>query len=308
MISFTIKRNVSYLLTILLLGFISKGPGFAGAPIADAHIHYNWNQAETLSADDAIQILKAHSVVLAVVSSTPPELALELKNAGGAWVIPLYSPYLTPPHRRTWYTNQDTVRRTRTALAQGQYKGIGEVHIIPGLGPRRDNPVLQQLIGLSEQFTVPFLLHTDASNYRFLLPICQQHSEAQFIWAHAGGILPAQQVGNLLEECPNVAVDLSARDSERYVVTPIIDKHGRLLPDWEQVVMSYSDRFMIGSDALWPVMELHNWYEADQGWQRISRYYGFHRRWLSFLPIDIQQKIRLDNAFRIYGASMAGNR
>ena len=45
------------------------------------------------------------------------------------------------------------------------------------------------LVELATEHRVPFMIHTDASSYRFLLPICQEFATTRFVWAHAGGIL-----------------------------------------------------------------------------------------------------------------------
>jgi predicted TIM-barrel fold metal-dependent hydrolase len=269
-------------------------------PIADAHMHYNWNMAETYTPEQAVEIWKAQNVVFAVVAGTPPELALRLQEAAGDWVVPIWSPYLTPQHRHTWFLREEVLEAGRAALESGRYRGVGEVHLIPGLGPRRDNEIFRGLVELATEHDVPFMIHTDASSYRFLLPICQEYASTRFVWAHAGGILPPKQVGALLAACPNVWADLTARDPKRYVLTPITDASGDLLPEWRKVVLDYPDRFMVGSDAVWPVEQMHSWFEADSGWPMVGEFLDFHRRWISGLPEDMQQGIRLDNALRVW--------
>jgi predicted TIM-barrel fold metal-dependent hydrolase len=263
-------------------------------------MHYNWNMAEAYTPEQAVEIWKAQNVVLAVVAGTPPELALRLQEAAGDWVVPIWSPYLSPEHRHNWFLRNEVLEAGRAALESGRYRGIGEVHLIPGLGPRRDNAVFRGLVELATEHRVPFMIHTDASSYRFLLPICQEYATTRFVWAHAGGILPPEQVGALLAACPNVWADLSARDPKRYVLTPITDDTGDLLPGWREVVLAHPDRFMIGSDAVWPVEQMHSWFQADSGWPMVGEFLDFHRRWISGLPEDVQQGILLGNAARIW--------
>lgn len=297
----TRSNNVLALFFITLFALM---PYFADAraPMVDAHIHYNWNQAETLSPEEAIARLQLAGVEWAAVSSTPSALVLKLEAVAPERIVPLFSPYITPRHRHTWFYDEAVVKQARDALASGRYRGIGEVHLIPGLGPRRGNPIFQALLDLAEEHEVPFLLHTDASNYRYVLPICRQHPKLQFIWAHAGGIVPPEQVIALLEACPRVAVDLAARDPWRYTATPITDQRGRLKPGWQTLVERFPDRVLVGSDALWPVEQMYGWYEADSGWQLIDRYVDFHRGWLFWFPPEIQHQVLRENATRIYGA------
>jgi len=270
------------------------------APFADVHLHFNWDQAEQLTPAQAIQRLTDNRVVLAVVSSTPPELALELRRAGGDWVIPLYRPYLDAQGRHRWFVDERVLDGARQALASGKYLGIGEFHLIPGIGPRKDNKVLHGLVQLGIEYDVPVLVHTEASDYRYFLPLCSRYPKARFLWAHAGGLLSPDQVAALLRACPNVWVDLSARDPWRYVDTPITDADGRLLPQWTELLQAFPDRFMTGADPVWPVEDLQHWSIPDAGWERLGEFLAFHRRWLSFLPADLAENIRLKNAQRFF--------
>jgi predicted TIM-barrel fold metal-dependent hydrolase len=132
------------------------------------------------------------------------------------------------------------------ALASGAYKGIGEVHLWSDLGPRRDNRIFNGLIQLAQRYDVPFMIHTEASSHEFFRPICQQYPRVKFMWAHAGSKLNAQQVGALLEQCPNVWPEVSVRDPWRY--HSLVDDDGRLLPGWRELMIKYQDRFMTGTN------------------------------------------------------------
>ena len=52
-------------------------------PFADIHLHFNWDHEELLSAKEAVNILEAHNVTLAVVSSVPSHYSLKLKEVAG---------------------------------------------------------------------------------------------------------------------------------------------------------------------------------------------------------------------------------
>ena len=158
----------------------------ANAPFADMHLHYNGDQGELLSAQEAVAILEKNNVVLAAVSSVPSSYALKLAKAGGDWIIPFYSPYYHAGNRLNWFYDKQVLVETRKGLQSAQYFGIGEVHLMDGVGPRRDNPVIQGLLKLADEFDVPFLIHTDASSYEYIVPICQSYPRVRFLWAHAG--------------------------------------------------------------------------------------------------------------------------
>lgn len=269
-------------------------------PFSDVHLHYNWDQAESLTPAKAIQQLRDNNITLAVVSSTPPELALALRKAGGPWVVPFFRPYLDAQGRHRWFVDDRVLPAARQALASGQYYGIGEFHLIPGIGPRKDNEILHGLISLAIEYKVPVLIHTEASDPRYFQTICQRHPQARFLWAHAGGLLSAAQVATLLEACPNVWVDMSARDNYRYILTPVTDSQGLLLPEWIKVISTYPDRFMTGADPVWPVEEIQHWSTTDSGWSKLTEFVRFHRRWMKSLPVEVEEKVRHSNAIRFF--------
>lgn len=288
---------------VLFTYFLLTFSGFASAasdiaPFADVHLHFNWDQEELLSAEDALKILEKHNVRLAVVFSIPSANALKLSKISSGRVIPFFSPYITGHSRNNWYRDKQVLILARQGLASGQYKGIGELHVISGLGPRRDNRIFQGLLELAAEFDVPFNIHTETSNYRFLEPICQKHSKVRFLWAHAGGILGPEHAEGIIKACPNVWIELSARDPHHY--GGLVDDDGRLRTGWKSVMIKYPDRFMVGTDPVWKAHEVNKWYEADEGWLHYDKFISFHRGWLVELPDEVEQKIRLDNALAFF--------
>ena len=268
--------------------------------IADVHLHYNWDQQGETSPEDAIRILKKNNVVFGIVAGTPPELALELSNQTNGWLKAIFSPYLTPAHRMNWFADKALLPAARAGLASGHYHGIGEVHLIAGLGPRLTNPVLTGLIDLAIEFNVPFLVHIETSSYKYFLPLCKKYSKARFLLAHAGGLLDAENISALMQACKNIWVEFSSRDSLRYIDSPIVDDKGRLLPGWLALINRYPERFMIGSDPVWPVDNRHQWDTPDTGWLKVDEYLAFHRLWLSYLPEKLARRIRLENAIELF--------
>lgn len=272
-------------------------------PFADVHLHYNWDQAEVIEPKTAIERLKRENIVLGVVSSVPSDFALSLrKAAGGDWIVPLFSPYITPQHRQSWYLDNTVVEQARAGLHSGQFRGIGELHLWSGLPPRRDNKILLALFDLARQYDVPFLLHTETSRSDYIVPICQRHNKVRILWAHAGGILKAADVESALHACPNLSVELSARDPWRY--DSLVTADGKLPAPWLTLISKYPDRFMTGSDPVWNVTRTQRWDEADQGWDHLQQLIRFHRDWLVQLPRDVEQRVRLDNAVKFFKAEI----
>jgi hypothetical protein len=290
--------KLQVLLKLLLNGLMLAALSVAAeepSPLADVHLHWKWNQKEVTSPTQAIEILRQNRVDLAVVTGTPPALALELAELAPDLVIPIYGIYRIPEEWSTWQHDQELIGRARAALQTGRYHGIGEIHMIGGFISDWRNPVISGLFELAAEFDVPVLVHTEFSRANYLIEFCQAHPKTRFLWAHAGSILPPSEVARALQACPNLWVELSARDPWRHLAQPIV-QNGSLKPAWQELVTRYADRFMIGSDTVWPVEQLNPWDEPDTGWQELGRFLSFHRSWLAALPVETARKIRLENA------------
>ena len=292
---------LSRLCSLALIASLS--PHAAGervAPIADIHLHWKWNQKEITEAAEAVRILDQQQVGLAVVTGTPPELALELQELAPDVVRPIYGIYRIPGEWSSWHRDPQLLQRVRQALESGRYVGIGEVHMIGGFISDWRNPVIAGLFELAAEFDVPVLLHTEFSRANYTLGLCQAHPDTRILWAHAGSMLGPAEVRRVLEGCGNVHAELSARDPWRHRANPMTDEQGRLLPPWRELIDDHYDRFMIGSDPVWPVDRLNPWDEPDSGWQELPRFLDFHRRWLAALPRDKADAIRWHNARRFF--------
>jgi hypothetical protein len=289
-----------FLLSLLvLLQSCAVESTFQPPAFADIHLHYNWDHSEYISVDEVIEKLQRNNVVLAVVSSVPSDFAGRLAAAEPEWIVALYSPYYKAGNRHDWYFDNGVLAASRKALESGEYAGLGEVHLVAGVGPRRDNPIFTGLIELAREFNVPMLLHTDASSYRYLLPICRTNPDLRILWAHAGGILDTQQLNLLLAECGNVWLDLAARDPWHY--GGFVDDNGLLDPAWKEFITANQDRIMVGTDPVWNAHQMYKWYEADQGWNYYEQLLRYHHAWIEQLPASIQQKLRLTNAQIYFG-------
>ncbi len=287
---------------LLLLVLISPLPVWGAPPLADVHVHYKWSQKEVTPAEDAIRTLQDNDIALAVVIGTPAEYALELERLAPQLILPIWSPYRAPGDWSSWPYDKGVLQRARAALATGRYAGIGELHLIGGFMPDWRTPVISGLIELAAEYEVPLLIHTELSHTPYLIELCRAHRELRILWAHAGAILDTAQVAEVMNACPNVWSELSARDPWRFVNNPITDSGGVLLPEWRSLIEAYPDRFMVGSDPVWPVDKLDGWDEPDTGWEHYRRFVDFHRGWLAHLAPEVAEKLRLQNARAFFAA------
>ncbi|KPV40384.1 hypothetical protein AN478_06150 [Thiohalorhabdus denitrificans] len=270
------------------------------------HLHYNWDHEEVTSPREAAERLAANNVALGVVSGVPAPRALKLQEAADFPVIALFSPYIHHRGRMDWFRDDEVVRRTREALASGRFHGIGEVHFVASVGPPWDSPVFQGLLDLAREFDVPVLIHAESSDSEYFRPVCEANPEVRFQWAHAGSRLGPEEVEELMGSCPNVWTELSARDPWRY--GRFAGKEGGLDEAWVRLFKRFPDRFMTGSDPVWPPGSSMRWDQADSGWERVGQFLDYHRSWLAELPPDLARKIRLTNAKRFYAHALEGDR
>ena len=291
------RRQHAAAIIALLLGAMAT-PGWCQQPFVDVHVHFNWDQKETISAAQVVARLKRANIAFAVVTATPSELALELKQAGGDLIIPFFSPYTHAFGKQDWYLHERTLQMAEEGLRSGQYQGIGEVHFMVGFRPKIDNSIFKRLLQLADQYSVPVLIHIDAGNEQKIVEICRQNPAVKFIFAHAGGNLYASQIRRVIEQCERVMIELSARDPWRY--GGLTGTDDLLLPAWRELVIEYPQRFLVGTDPVWKVTRTQSWDQADDGWDYFEQLLDYHRNWIAALPPAVQQQLRLDNARRLF--------
>jgi hypothetical protein len=287
----------------MLLGMLMWWPLLLAAqqPVADMHLHYKWSQRDVTTPADALALLESQNIIMGVVIGTPAALALELQRLAPQRIVAIYGPYRIGGDWQRWIHDDGVIERTRTALESGHYHGIGELHLIGGFAPKLENSrVLAALMAMAAGFDVPIMIHTEFSRPDSMLQLCRRHPETRILWAHAGAILAPHEVAQVLGACDNVWAGLAARDPWRFVNHPITTGERRLLPAWHKLLLSYPERFMLGSDPVWPVEQLDAWDRDDTGWQELGRFWDYHRSWLQDLPADVARKIRCENALRLF--------
>jgi hypothetical protein len=102
-----------------------------------------------------------------------------------------------------------------------------------------------------------------------------------------------------MESCSNVWLDMTARDPWHY--GQLTEEDGTLLPGWYELFIQYQDRVMTGTDPVWNAHQTYRWYESDEGWDHYEQLIQFHRNWMSQLPADVEEKLRLSNALKFFG-------
>ena len=106
------------------------------------------------------------------------------------------------------------------------------------------------------------------------------------LWAHAGVTATPEQIDALMAKWPKLSVELSLRDD----VAP----QGQLDPKWRDLLLKYSDRFMVGTDT-WTV---GGSYTGNERWDAYADIVNRIRGWLMQLPDEARAAIAYKNADR----------
>ena len=244
--------------------------------MADAHLHYNQSHSDQLDPAQILEILQRNNIELAVVTSIPTSLSLELQKASPEQIIPLLGVYADYDDKQNWHQQTDLIRQVEQALVSGKYKGIGELHLF---AEHRHSPVFMRVVTLATRHRLPLLMHCDPVVIDTLF---EHEPDARVVWAHAGAYPYPALLRDYLARYPNLYIDLSMRNER-------IAPGNRLDPEWENIFMELPDRFMTGVDTFSPGR-----------WHDYSDYAEQTRDWLEQLPDEIARQIRIENTRRVY--------
>lgn len=184
-----------------------------------------------------------------------------------------------------------------------------------------DHPLFLLLADIAARYDVPIDLHMEAVPQDMPLPpgfgsppnprtlrqnlagferLLSHNRQARIVWAHAGwdntGFRTVALMRRLLEKHPNLYMSLK-------IVTTMIDFHngfgsnrplsetGAIRPEWVDLIRSFPDRFIIGSDQFHASpRNPRRWPPSSQG----------PRAFLDQLPADLARKVAYENPVRIY--------
>ena len=248
-------------------------------PLFDTHLHYNARDAEQFNPQQIIATLDRNSIQKALVTSMPAQYAMQLHRQAPLRILPLLGAYRSPKDKETWTRDAELPSRIEARLEQGDWRGIGELHLF---ARDRHSPVFIRIIELAQQHGLPLLLHADPA---VIDSVYQQAPQQAVIWAHAGTFPYPDLIADYLGRYPALRVDLSMRDQR-------IAPDGVLRDDWYELFVRYPERFMIGVDTY----SLSRWFSYDMAVVNI-------REWLQQLPADVVRQMAYANAAALFEAS-----
>ena len=269
------KHSVTISLILTALAMIAYADTGTDS-IHDGHIHYDADVWQTLPPADAIKMLKTERIGRALVSATPTEGAEMLYKADPGMVIPMLRPYKSWRHRYLWFNDPDLKTYLLEHLARAPYKGFGEFHVF---GEDADSIPIEEMIELARERKLVLHPHTDLEGMRIFL---DKAPDVVVMWAHGGFNVPVATLQELLDKYPNLYIELSLREG-------MIDEEQQLTPQWQQFLVDYRSRFLVGMDTYKP-----------SRWADLPGIAAETRHWIEQLPEEVAADISRNNLDRLF--------
>jgi len=263
---------------LLLCGSLYSPVFAAGAlPLFDSHSHYRTEDAGVYDAKDIIDIMDRENITHMVIVGEPPERVQSLYKQAPLRIIPFLGLYESYKGKSDWMHNDQLPSKLEELLKKGEYKGIGEIHLFK---KHRNNKNFKDILGLADKYDLPVLFHGDAE---VVDQIFKMYPEMIVIWAHLGTKPFPALLKRMLNRYPhNLYIDTSVRDE-------MIVRNEKLVPQWREFFISYSNRVLVGIDTFYTP----RWENIDKVTRRI-------RHWLSFLPEPVARKLAYENARKLF--------
>ena len=221
-------------------------------------------------------MLLDENIQRALVSATPTEGAELLYRENPQLVIPMLRPYRSWRHRYLWFKDPELINYLHAHLARVPYRGIGEFHVF---GNDMSTPEIEQMISLARKRKLALHPHTDLHGMNILL---SKAEDVVVLWAHGGFNTPVQTLRNLLDEYPNLYIELSLREG-------MLDNADKLTRVWYELLLQYPQRFLVGMDTYKPGR-----------WADLPEIAESNRHWLHQLPDKIASQIARGNLDRLF--------
>lgn len=268
-----------FLLASACHAMADETPGYIGddinkLPLFDAHIHYNQNIWDSLPPEAIIKLMDDSGVAMGLVSSTPDEGTIALWQHAPHRIVPELRPYHGNAGAANWSREPGMFEYLEKRLQNHPHQGIGEFHL-HDIKPE-DHELLEKIVKVAISQGLFLHVHSDHKAVDYLYSLSP---DLTILWAHAGMSEPAGTVGAMLAKYTTLYADTSYREYD------ILNEDGSIDADWRQVIETFPERFMIGSDT---------WVNSQ--WAEYRELIEINRRWLSQFTPDIAEKIAYKNA------------
>lgn len=247
-------------------------------PIFDAQVHYNRESWHKVSPEAVINTARELNVPWLLVGSTPNEGTWKLDDTGNPRIIRMLIPQHTPEDRDTWFEDERMLNYIEQEIARGIYAGIGEFFLFDG---QVQTPVVRGMVELATNHKLVLHARSDPNAIKQLF---EMGPNVRILWAHAGMFIGPKKVGELLNEYPNLWVEISHRVD--------IAPNEVLDPAWREVMLRFPNRFLLGSGTY-----------RNEYWYQFRYTHTKYREWLKELPPEPREMIAYRNGlnlFRLY--------
>lgn len=272
-----LTRPLTRLLAGLLCALMLSQPAAAATdltPLFDVHLHYHNDQRAVVPPSEVLTTLDDNGIEHAVVTSTPPESARDLARMAPERIVPFLSVYRTSADKSRWMHDPDLPARVKTWLDEGDYRGIGELHIF---AKDRHSPILRELVKIAASRDLILMIHGDLAIIDRIFAIAPS---VRVLWAHLGTDPDPTILRAALARHPyHLFIDTSVRD-ERF-----LDADGDLRAEWRALFLDHPNRFVVGVDTY-----------SIQRWQKFDQVTATIRQWLDQLPPSVAGRIGRENA------------
>lgn len=244
-------------------------------PIFDAQVHYNENSWQKISPQAVINTARKLNIPWLLVGSTPNEGTWKLVSPENPRIIPMLIPQHTPEDRDTWFNDNRIQRYVEQEIARGIYYGIGEFHLFDG---QVESSVVHRMVELAATHRLVLHARSDPNAIHQLFAL---EPRLRILWAHAGMFTQPETIEKMLEQYPNLWVEISHRGD--------IAPNGKLDQQWRNLMILFADRFILGSGTY-----------REEHWYQFRYIHTDYRNWLKQLPSDISTMIAYQNGLRLF--------
>lgn len=259
------------------------GEAIENIPIFDAHIHYKQPAWDVYPVESIVELMDRNGVAMGLVSSTPDAGTILLWKYAPNRIVPELRPYYGTVGSSNWAKAENMKEYLNSRLEKYPHEGIGEFHI--HRLDTNDEPFFRSVIALAKERGIFLHVHSDVKPIRWLYSL---DNEVEIIWAHAGLGTPVEEVYALMNEFPDLVADLSLREYD------ILSAGGQLNQNWREVLLTFQDRLLVGSDT---------WVNSQ--WADYSNIIDSNRNWLSQLPRAAAENIAYRNAERLFDRTVS---
>ena len=265
--------------TVASDGHGTIGEGAAELPLFDAHMHWKRPAWQPYPPDVVLSLMDDNGVAMALVSSSPDEGTITLREYAPRRFVPEMRPYDDRIGPSNWTTAEGVGDYIEQRVRNYPHEGIGEFHLHQV--DSRDEPLLKRVVALALEKRIPLHVHSGHEPVEHLYSL---GPGLTIIWAHAGMSEPAAVISKMMTRYPTLHADTSYRERD------ILDYHGNMNEEWRQLLERFPDRFMVGSDT---------WINAQ--WANYDSLMDVNRDWLANLSPEAARKIAYQNAERLFG-------